>query len=96
MISIEKLEDQVEALKVADELVTVRLSRPLAWLVRDLIGLCNFGRRIGGLTGAQLEFRQDMLRLNEALGCRDTSNRPTVMRWSRRAAETLCGMEHAE
>ncbi len=84
---IEKLRCEAAMLEAADQTVTVELSLPAAWLLRDMIGIHGLGNK----TGAPL--MDDMLRINEAVGHRDLSTEPSVARWSALETAKLFGKD---
>lgn len=67
-----------------NETVKVELSQPLAWLIRDLIGLERFGHKATHVYPPS--FQEDMLRLNAALPYRENNE---VAEWAKRAAHRL-------
>jgi hypothetical protein len=67
--------------------VTVELSEPLAWLVRDLIGCQSLATRVQQFSGVGGGFNEDMARLGAVLGYRN--DEASVSRWALRAAERL-------
>lgn len=78
-----KLEVEAAALRAAQETVTVELSKPVAWLLRDLIGM-GVGLQLS------IPMREDLLRLNKVLGARaDLGARAHVSHWSSAAAQEM-------
>jgi hypothetical protein len=76
-----KLRCKADAIERQDDTVTVELSVPVAWLLRDLLGFCILDE-IGVRT------TPDMIRLNDQLGYRDTDH-PHVSGWSKTKIEEL-------
>ena len=73
------LEVEAAALRASQRKVTVELSLPIAWLLRDMIGLHGLGNKVGVSTQADLDA------LNKAVGYRaESSSPPHVSHWSGR------------
>lgn len=71
---------EAEAIAQQDDLVTVQLSKPVAWVVRDLLGLTELIPAV--------RVKPDMLRLNAVLGIRDDDG-PHVSGWSKKFVRRL-------
>lgn len=71
------LELQAAALRASEEKVTVELSLPLAWWLRDMVGL---GSSLDLLLGIPLD--PDLYSLNDALGTRTIDGSVSVSAWS--------------
>lgn len=80
---IRKLENAAAALAAIDDTVTVQISVPLAWLIRDWIGFGQFHRELPDVPQNKPGFMPDMERLNDVLGYRPAEDNPSVQRWSK-------------
>lgn len=72
---------RAEAVERQDELVTVELSVPVLWVIRDLIGIFGLG------AGSGVPVHADMVRINAALPeARPVPGTPHVSGWAHEVA----------
>lgn len=72
--------------RAADERVTVELSLELAWLIRDMIGMSHLSHRVRQFAGVEHGYMDDMHRLGAAIPGYRIDDKPSVSRWTKRAA----------
>lgn len=71
------------AIEGSEELVKVEISKSLAWLIRDMIGIWKLSSAVN------LGLEHDMSRLNEALGYRTLPGQPSVSAWAAREGHKI-------
>lgn len=93
MRHIDALRQSAAALEASPDTVTVELSLPVAWLLRDMIGIGQLAARARVYGPAtEVPMVGDLSRLNRVLGPR-IEREPHVSGWANLAAARVMGVE---